>query len=702
MKKILLGFILFLPIIASATNFPQSGIDYDISTMTITGPAGATCLNQSIFPGHGFSLTDLGFADGTFVLNAFGNWSVPAQRCFQANGEYALVVNLIDKAGNSFALPQEDFLITSDTPDEPSSSFAVACSNAVANNDDTCVATLRLRDQFGNDVEQTLEDIELYSPTDDFIDDANLALTQFRGGLRIGASNFTSSNRLPFDWDMAALPTLYIKALAPSIRKVPVLGNTLSTVVNRTIDFAIDNISEINIDGTVSTTATTDFSELPATLRFDVPIEIVPGFEQATITLGEGDDIDMNNVLDVSSPGAIESVTSNFTSISGHLFMPPEDGGPLNQDVIFSTVAEDEKKIITRKIHPENQYSTPGEISLITIANYFLGDKLIRYPAGAIGEPLADALTNIGYEDPFPSIIGWNEVGVGMKNIGVSIEGTVVGDAEQMYLVGGDDNDITALASLGFMDIREEIVKNAYQLIRNATDIKTDVATFDFLNDFSGKDVVVYDLSELSGEEATLQLNTSTLPAGKKTLIVLNGNVFINGDLTYDTPATDSFGLILIRDAAGPEPLLGNIFVGPDTQEINGTLFADGGFFSGDTSGSTFDPAALLLMANTDFDTDVRAKQLLLRGTALIKGTVGGARMTNGGEYFTPWGMDAARTIPMRYDLHYVRRYDFDENPNFCVGGTGNCDPNDAAFIFRVDGKMALAAPPGFRTQNTH
>ncbi len=689
MKKILLGFALFLPIVTSATTFPSSGIDYDTSTMTITGPTGTTCLTEDISSGYTFSLSDLGFSTGTDSLSTFGDWNNTASQCFQTLGDYTLEIELFDKAGNTLSLPQETIHITSATPDNSTSSFAVACAgNALANNSDICATVLYLRDQFGNGVEQIIPNINIYAPTTEASDDANLATTKFRAGLRVGASNFTLSSPLSFSWDINNLPTLNITALAPSIKELDIGMTTLATVVNRTIEFVINDINEINTDGSVAA-STISFPSLSAALRFDVPIEIEPGFEQANIAFGEP--VDMNNILDLPTATSIASVTSNFKSVSNHDFLDPANPpmGPLDETLTFPPVTDGDKQIVTRTIYATGPSDNPENISLVTTASYNLNGVAIKYPSGAIGKLIEDAVTAAG--ENVLSVVGWNTTGVGMTNIGISIEGIIIGDKDQMSLVGGDDNLMTALSSLHSMDIREEIVKNAYGLIRNASDIKTDPADFNWTL-FNTQDIVVFDLSGQTLANATITLPATTLPTGKKTLIILNGNVIFSGDNSYANPATDSFGLILLRDEAGPEPVRGNIFVKDTVQKLNGTLFADGGFFSG----NTYD----LALANTDNAS--RAKQLRLIGTLFAKNTIGGSRrVDNGGNFYTPWGIDSdpLGIIAKRYDLHEVRRYNSDTNPSDCVMDGATCDPNDAAFILRVDNKMSLLPSPGFTTQ---
>jgi hypothetical protein len=691
MKKILFGFGILLPFLALATTFPSSGIDFATSSILITGPSGASCLQEDL--PQTFSLEEMGISETTTTLSDFGDWSDDAKRCFQQAGTYTMEITIFDKAGNTTSLPEETFIITSATPDENTSGFAVTCSNTVANASDTCDIELRLRDEFNNDVVQSLPGIELSAPLTEDEEDANLK-TKFRAGLRIQGSDFIPANPITFSWNSTSPFATTLSAIAPSIQQVStgITDTYLASVVNRTIPFSLDNLSEINTNGSVSSSHFS-FSDLPVSLRFDAPVAIVPGFEEERISFG--DPIVMNSTVD--RPGAIpaDSITSILKSISSHLFLDPAavpdengalpGGDPLNETFIFAPVVNEDIKSIEKIIFADNAFDEPKNISLITDASYSLAGEEVQYPAGAIGQPLVDAAEDDGY--PITSVVGFNLTGVDIRNIGVSIEGIVIGDYDQMYLVGGDKNKITALSSLHSVDIREKIIKNAYQLIRNATNIKTDATEFNW-NLFDTQDVVVLDLSDKDLANATLTLPQHDLPSGQKTLIVVNGNVLFTGNHEYADTSNDSFGLILLRDKAGPEPERGNIFVHSDVQKLSGTLFADGSFFNGDT--------ASVASANSG----ARIKQLRLIGSLLARNTVGGSRRVGAGYFFTPWdttGLAKAK----QYDLHEIRQFDYDDDATRdanCVKNGADCEENIAAFIMRLDQKSTLLPPPGFLT----
>ena len=693
MKKILFGFGIVFPFLALATTFPSSGIDFENSSILITGPSGARCLQRTL--PETFSLEEIGISKTKTTLSDFGDWNDETKRCFQRAGTYTIEVTLFDNAGNTTTLPKETFVIASATPDEDTSGFNVTCNNTVANASDKCDLALHLRDKFNNDIEQTLPDIKLSAPLTEDPEDANLE-TQFRAGLRIQGSNFIEDNPLIFSWNNTSPFSTTLSAIAPSIHRVGTgIDNTfLSSVVNRVIPFSLKNISKINTNGSVADTHFA-FSDLPVSLRFDAPVSIIPGFEKERISFEEPTTITST----VDRPGTIptDTITSLLKSVSSHLFRDPTTtpdpetgafpaGAPLNETFTFSPVENGAIESVEKTISISEAHDKPKNISLITDATYSLNGMPVKYPAGAIGQPLADAAENNGF--PIENVVGFNLTGVDIRNIGVSIEGIVIGDYDQMYLVGGDENNMTALASLHSVDIREKIIKNAYQLIRNATDIKKDTSDFNW-DLFNDRDVVVIDLSEKELAEATLTLHNHDLPSGQKTLIVVNGNVLFDGDNEYSDPSNDSFGLILLRDKSGPEPERGNIFVHSEVQKLSGTLFADGSFFNGDT--------ANISTANTGS----REKQLRLTGSLLARNTVGGSRRRVGaGYFFSPWGsVELAKA--KRYDLHEIRRFDYDDETNRdenCVKNGTECEENIAAFIMRLDQKSTLLPPPGFLT----
>lgn len=774
MKKILFGFGFFFPLIgvSATTLFPSSGIDFANSFVSITGPSTVTCMGIPLRENtaQNFSFTIVGIPTGGNGNNPsrvaverdpdriggpvvpvendrkfliFGDWNDEAKRCFQKAGNYSLSVTMVDYAGNATTTETRRFTVKSATPSQDTSSFRVNCGDKapVANAEDACAVTLDLFDTFENRITQPMNDLTLGKVSDPFTDDANFdGYTSFYEGLRISKFNLSSSD-----------PSFDVRAIAPSIAKVetgiiapdgdPV---SLSTVLLRETPFQIKNLQEIDLNGMVKPGTSINFDALFASLEFDVPVALVPNLKQLNAAGDERDTIRLTDALDILGTPSLpqntnlifaeNKVDSSIKSVSDHLFVdsvalseyesdPDAEGAelpaaePLAESHAFTSIQDGAGETYTatqRNVFysGESEYNDPQKISLTTTAEYsFTGfsEWPVKYIAGGMGKPLENGAINVG-NTAIANIVGFNK-DTDFTNIGISVEGLVIGE----HIAADDAATAILVTDYQPVDIREQIVKNAYQLVRNASNVITlsDEGTepapyvLDEVDSttkawtvFSDQDVVIIDFSQVKDDEkATLELTfddtDGMLPSGKKTLIVVNGNVLITQDLKYKK-ADDSFGLILLRDKAGPEPTRGNIFVQEDVQKLSGTFFADGSFFG--TSKSIDDN----LLAEVNMGD--RNKQLLLTGALLTKNTIDGARRLSGGSFYSPWGA-ATFGLAKKYDLNEIRQYDSGtdgggDTCSLCVrDSTGKRDPNHSSFVLRLDQKAIILSPPGFEIE---
>ena len=689
MNKWLFGLGVLVPCLGFAATFPISGVDYNASTMTISATSAqhspVTCLGMSVTPSHAFSLAELGVSDSSTSLTDFGDYDVDS--CFQQAGDYIVKIDLYDAAGNYTDVPAINFTITSASPDETNSSLTADCTDAVANgvNSGSCLLSLSLKDEFGNAIEQAVSG-QITSPAVSDTTDANLGVS-FRNGLKIGSSDFKAANPVNFTWNWVSPASWAITALAPSIEKLNITeipGTYASRLVDKIMGFTVDNLPTINSDGTIGS-GIISFNNLPVSLRFNSPVEAEPSFYPKEFSWK--DEININtNLVYPNAIGIAGNIAVALDSISEHLFSIPGDvdgegnpiKAPITESFSFPNSASPSPESIQRELFAAGPYDTPADIALVTTASYNLGGQNIEFVSGAIGSPIQEAI-DTNAVDP-GSILGFNGESLSFKNIGVSIEGVVIGEETQMHLLGGDggDDKITRIAAVHSSDIREGITQNAYELIRNAKVKITDPNDFDWTL-FNNSNVVVVDLSgETNPENAVLNIS-GYLPLKKSTLIVLNGNVVIDGNVYYQNHADDSFGMILVRDEAGSYPERANVYVRPNVTNISGSIFVDGGFFSNDGN--------VLAEANTGN----RTNQLVLIGSLLSRNTIGGSRLS---ENFTPWESTNDIDLASRYDLHEVRRYPGD-GVN-CAKPGGVCDVNTSAFVIRLDQKMSLLTPPGF------
>jgi len=201
---------------------------------------------------------------------------------------------------------------------------------------------------------------------------------------------------------------------------------------------------------------------------------------------------------------------------------------------------------------------------------------------------------------------------------------------------------------------------------------------------------------------------------GTHTLIIENGNLVIDGDLSYGNGGV--LGIMLINTTYEDTPDNGNIFINNEVTEFVGIYFADGSLTSTwkhgtDLSGQKPD----FYESTPDFDRETidyedgntLREQLILTGTLLTRNTLGGSQILN---VKGPWG-DMVWSDAVRYDLHHVRRYApvydpiTDAHLNFgnCTKLDGStCYENKHSFVIRIDENIKNNPPPGFRTgENT-
>ncbi|MCF7812654.1 hypothetical protein K9M59_03630 [Candidatus Gracilibacteria bacterium] len=681
--------------LASALAIPASGIDWTGSTLQVSWtpepgitPPAFSCFGQSSSPASE-TLENIGFSDGVEQPSL--------EDCFQQAGQYEVTLNLTDNAGNTNTQVY-NFTITASDPDPNASSLvpAAECDNqtldtsVVANNIDTCNVTLRLIDQFGNPVTQ-INTAELYSTTSEYSDEANLE-TSFLEGLRIGGNPLPTSSPGINATINNGDGTLVFSALSPSIQEV---GDYLAQLVARPIDFSV-NTEAIDEEGIPTGSLQLTPS---AQIAFRHLFELKPYSDEEFR-------------LDSPDPQEFQVGVTSFDATN---FEYPETGDvenrnpdiehenvALNPYIISSATPWSRPVTITTSIRAEEGLDLEDDtgLALSTIARYNAGGLPVAYPAGGVG---LEGLN--GLEDPDGDEIGYNIEGILLRIVGVDIEGGVLGDITKMILQGGTEQ----VAEVTANDIRQNITENAFRLIRGADNTYTGPQTFDS-SWFDTSDVAIVDV------EGGLVKLSGSLPSGRKTLVVKNGNLFIEGDVTYGDVNNDSFGVILLNETQGEYPETGNIFVNPNVLQIAGTYYADGGFMSVDETVIT---PTLADVINAP-DNSQLYTQLLLTGTLFTRNTIGGALI--GGDvlnptYSTPWEESLTgaegREKAFHYDLHFVRRYtpqlanpdplgDPIENRVRCAPAGGSepeyneCDNNDNAFVIRIDRKVAELPPPGF------
>lgn len=306
---------------------------------------------------------------------------------------------------------------------------------------------------------------------------------------------------------------------------------------------------------------------------------------------------------------------------------------------------------------------------------------------------------------------------------GAAIEGQII--ADEIGCVGDackstDDDSIVLGTSTLATDVREEITRNAYELIRGQQPANSNGASL--LKNTNGQPIIRYNpfthsngqffprwdiyvddlpdggVTYLSGDidndgritgdenrayfriglrrdgNVVGTLADPALVSGKHTFIIMNASVNVIGDMAYANNDS-SLGLIVLNDNIDNLDNLsrrGQLTVYKDVKHIVGTLFTDGSLVSNVwidagagggriTSGNNENP-------NDDWDKtngfdangNYLGRQLILSGNILSKNTIGKAdEATPEG----PWGnldsfpVEERQLRAQMYDFNYMRRY---------------------------------------------
>ncbi len=654
------------------TNFPASDIDFTKSTIEVSATSGGAFLSA-------LSCSKISLNNPTsFVAAGWNNSDKVFSKltdCFHKAGKYTVKIILRDNAGNESVEFEKSFTVVAGDPDDdhstitPTLNLVGGGTGAVANNLDAYEFAVDIRDEYGNPVpEEQYDNLKVKVENNDTKEDANLK-TKFISGLRVDGKVATNKNQV-------ASKNFSLTAIAPSIEKVSAGGQDLARSTNWRLKFIFSGLRLVGDLGNLG--APIDDKEISRNVNFKNPFYAKPGVGT----------LELDSMVDINVETAKEDGVDNIEQVSNNLNVEinkgkggfcnnkynPEEGEDCQEFINESkTVLKgnliDDWELKKYYNEPDASVLDDNSVAFITKLGYQIAGLDVSYPAGAIGG-MFEGLTNI---------IGLNG-GINTKFIGADIEGFVAVDESKSVLGDNSKKIVNIGLNNKSRDIYEEITKNGWSLARNAETKITNNGGTGWQGDFNNSDVVVVDFSGESNKSYTI---SGALPAGRKTLIVIDGNLVIEGNLEYNSKQ-DSFGVIMLRNEAGAEPAVGNIFVRSGVQKIAGSFFADGGFMNNDDD--------TISTGNTQESTN----QLLLEGSLLSRNTLGGSWRQDGSENdYSPWSDNVTNKVAQRYDLHFVRRYDSDNPSHTGVSG----EANTAAFIIRPDQKSAILPPPGFKVQ---
>jgi len=260
----------------------------------------------------------------------------------------------------------------------------------------------------------------------------------------------------------------------------------------------------------------------------------------------------------------------------------------------------------------------------------------------------------------------------------------ILGSIRSSSNVGDKRSDVAVNQSIGDFvqsELAAEMDRNTSSLTKNADADYCGKATITNLTSFwtsaSCKhlgDNVLY----FKGGDVTLNLS-GDLPDGAKTIVVENGDLHIQGDLTY-AGADDSFGVIVLG---------GDIFVYPGVSDIAGVFYSDGSVISVNASGQYGEDTSSTCNGSSGFcDRSYELRnQLYWQGLIATQNTIGGSDLATPE---CPGGETCSRDEARIYDLTYLRTYHPDS------GGTTAYAGSDAALVVEYNSRIQNNLPPLF------
>ncbi len=217
-------------------------------------------------------------------------------------------------------------------------------------------------------------------------------------------------------------------------------------------------------------------------------------------------------------------------------------------------------------------------------------------------------------------------------------------------------SDKVSIGQIGWSTVQNTIRKNVALLIRNRTPDDSKIINW-----------VLYRQGDV-----TLSGNSNW-----DTLIVIDGNITIDNNFNTEKKTK---GIILLRDQNETK---WNVFIKPNVEYIQATIFADGSIESVDTGGSIF-------TTSDNRRTDMLDSQLVLRWSLLTRNTIWWATDDGSGNYILP-GKAVTRDFEtaIRYDLSYLRMCN--KRPNSYVPAE-----KKESVIILTDFEAIRNPPPGF------
>ncbi|MDD2892268.1 MAG: hypothetical protein PHQ95_04860 [Candidatus Gracilibacteria bacterium] len=388
-----------------------------------------------------------------------------------------------------------------------------------------------------------------------------------------------------------------------------------------------------------------------------------------------------NGFIEGAQQSSSLSVTKNTTSINGT--------NPVVQ-LEFSGADSGKFKLyggttMSLALDTGNQIATHADIqSAMTFPSSTtnLYTLLRQNPGTTVGNPVKTSLsTHISYTlDGYP--IFYNSDIIGKDNYfsvdtgttqqtGLKITGLVSTKKSQELVTNQFAYDINILGNSDKFNNKTAIIKSAFEFLNNTSISDQSIKNITNLNGNNvygknfptGVDSSVLYFGELDGANVQLGNGSDVSVSGKRTILIVGGNLYIKNNIYYNSLSSDMLGIVVVKDAQGNG---GNIYIDPSVTNITGTLFAEKSIISYDGT------------KELDGNTPVSAlkNQLLIYGNVFSENTIGGSRKSTPE---CPFYITSGCTVSeaQKYDLNYLRRYYLINNQypygNGKVVGGGTC-----------------------------
>jgi len=328
--------------------------------------------------------------------------------------------------------------------------------------------------------------------------------------------------------------------------------------------------------------------------------------------------------------------------------------------------------------------AVPEDFSTLfeTYAGYDVSGKHVRHKSEMLG--IGAMLFNPGIE-----IIGavYSSGGTSSKQTGSELNQSL-GDTAQ--------SELESMINRSTVALTKDPTVSACTAAGDITNL------VDFWN--NNPDCTFFEDSVLYLENDVILNLSVDLPSGAKTILVEGGNLHIKNDFIFPAAVDNSFGVIVLKDAAG---VGGNIFIYSNVTNVMGTFYAEGSVISVNAEGECGEDMTADCSGTGFCDRSFELRdQLYWKGLIATQNTIGGAdkALLVFPSNVVATGCNApdcaAAAVSGCSSREEARIYDFAYLRTFhpASGGTQIFAGSDAALVVEYDSRIQNNPPPLFES----